>query len=98
MTRLTTSVMRRIGRGRNSADSATDRAPGLSRIVKLLRLGFQLRIVLLQKRTNLVGHREQLLPLLLVERDRKAPEAVHRHAALLAHFQADAAPALALEP
>src|SRR5258706_12793063 len=64
----------------------------------LLRLGLQLRVVLLEEGANLVGHREQLLPLLLVERDRKASQPVDRHAAFLAHLQADAAPALRLQP
>src|SRR5262249_4730484 len=62
-----------------------------------LGLGLQLRIVLFDELANIVGHRKQLPPLLFVERDGKASEPIHGHAALLADLQADAAPALALE-
>src|ERR1017187_7163456 len=62
-----------------------------------LGLRLQLRVVFLDECPKLVGHGEQLRPLLLVERDRKAAEAVHRHAALLADLETDAATMLTLE-
>jgi hypothetical protein len=64
----------------------------------LLRLGLELGIVLLEERADVVGHRQELLPLLLVERYGKSPQSIHGHATLLAHFQAHASTALALEP
>src|ERR1700730_8792333 len=51
----------------------------------------------LDEGANLVSHGEQLRPLLLVERDRKASEAVDRHPALLAHLEAGRPSTLALE-
>src|SRR6185503_17112681 len=63
-----------------------------------LGLGLELGVVFPEERLDLVAHREQLRPLLLVERHRKAAEPVDRDAAFLAHLEADAAPALRLEP
>ena len=40
----------------------------------------------LDKRSNLIGHGKQLCPLLLIERDGKATEAIDRHAALPANL------------
>src|SRR2546426_7351769 len=62
-----------------------------------LRFGLQLGVVFLDERPDLVGHGQQLRPLLLVERDREAAEAIDRHAALLADLEVDAATTLALE-
>src|ERR1019366_4875116 len=63
-----------------------------------LRLRLQLGVVLLEKRPDLVGHREELGPLLLVERHRKPPEPVDRDAAFFADLEAHAAAALTLQP
>src|SRR5262245_1801322 len=60
-------------------------------------LGLQFGVVFFDEHPNLVGHRQQLPPLLFVERDGKPSEPVHGHAALFADLQADAATALALE-
>ena len=49
------------------------------------------------ERADLVGHAEDALPLLLVEGDGEAAEPIERHAALLAHREACAAPLLRLE-
>ena len=51
----------------------------------------------LDKRSNLIGHGKQRCPLLLIERDGKATEAIDRHAALPADFEADGAPTFALK-
>src|SRR5215211_7496324 len=53
-------------------------------------LGLQFRLVRGNEGANFVGHIEQLEPLLLVERNRKAPETVHRDATFLAHLERDA--------
>src|SRR2546425_10440084 len=63
-----------------------------------LRFGLQLGVVLLDECANLVGHGQQLRPLLLVERDREAAEAIDGHAALLADLEVGAATTLGLEP
>ena len=44
-----------------------------------LGLRFQLRVMFCQKRSNFIGHGQQRDPLLLIERDGKATEAIHRH-------------------
>ena len=43
-----------------------------------LGLRFQLRVMFRQKRSNVIGHGQQCDPLFLIERDRKATEAIHR--------------------
>src|SRR5437867_1717858 len=52
-----------------------------------LLLGLQVRGVLVDEASDVVRHREQLQPLLLVERHREAAETVYGYAALLAHLQ-----------
>src|SRR3989449_5452424 len=77
--------------------SLTVRTPKVSGPLSLwFRL--QLGVVFLDERPNLVSHREELRPLLLVEGDRKAPEPVDGDASLLADFQAGAPPALGFQP
>src|SRR5688572_28192077 len=63
----------------------------------LFGLGLQFGVVLGDERTNFVGHREQLRPLLFVERDGKAAETVDRHASLLADPESEPPAALCLE-
>src|SRR5205085_965116 len=60
-------------------------------------LGLQLGIVLFHERADVIGHREQLRPLLLVQGHGKAAQPVYRYAALLAHAEARGAIASALE-
>src|SRR5215203_1729690 len=81
-------------RARTSTIASCIRA-GTSRT--LFRLRFQLRLVVLDEGTNLVGHRQELCPLLFIQGDREASESIHGDAALLAHLQAHTASALALE-
>src|SRR5215210_1540343 len=71
---------------------------GVSTCTPLLRLGFQARIILTDKCADLVGHRQQLRPLLLVQRHREAPEPVNGNSTLLAHLEADRASALVFQP
>jgi len=54
-------------------------------------LALQLRVVFGNERADLVGHREQFDPLLLVEGHREASEAIDRDAALLADLETRAA-------
>src|SRR5262245_7004576 len=61
------------------------RRPGGSGSLLRLELG----LVLPDEGPDLVGHVEELHPLLLVERDREATQPVDRDAALVAHPQAD---------
>src|SRR5207248_4325984 len=63
----------------------------------VLWFGFQLRLVLLDERADVVRHVEELRPLLLVERHREAAEPVDRHASLLAHLHGDSPAAPRLE-
>src|SRR5438270_421149 len=58
-----------------------------------LRLALQLRLVDLDEGADLVGKIQQLRPLFLVQRDRKAAEPVDRDAALFAHLERDRAAA-----
>src|SRR6185437_1438294 len=51
----------------------------------------ELPAVLVDEGVDLVGHAEQRLPLLGIERDREAAEAVDAETALLRHLQRDAA-------
>ena len=44
-----------------------------------------------KERSNFIGYGQQRDPLLLIERDGKATEAIHRHAPLLADLEADGA-------
>src|SRR5215510_13214146 len=82
----------------SSAPSMTQYDPGTADgPTSALGLGLQAGLVLLDELADLVGHSEQLRPLLLVQGDRETAQAVHRHAALLAHLETDAAAALALQ-
>src|SRR6185295_10629578 len=56
-----------------------------------LTLGLQLPLVLLDEGADVVRHVQQLLPLLFVERDREASQAIDGHRALLAHLHRDPA-------
>src|SRR5262245_22573508 len=56
---------------------------------ELLLLRLQLRLVCRNECANVIRHVEQLQPLLLVERHRKASHAVDRDGALLAHLHAN---------
>ena len=60
-------------------------------------LGLELRLVFRNESADLVGHVEQLGPLLLVERHREAAEAVHRDPSLLRHLERRRPAALLLE-
>ena len=62
-----------------------------------LGLRFQLRVMFRQKRSNVIGHGQQCDPLLLIERDGKATEAIHRHAPLRADLEADGAATVVLQ-
>src|SRR5918993_541808 len=77
------------------ADASRSTASRAAESELLLRLQF--RVVLLDERTDLAGHVQQLRPLFLIERDREASESIDRHATLLADFQAHRASALVLE-
>src|SRR5262245_45523466 len=55
-------------------------------------LGLELAVVVANEGPDVIGHVEQLGPLLLVQRDGEAAEPVDGHASLLAHL--DGAPAL----
>src|SRR5262245_7626793 len=48
-------------------------------------LGLELAVVVANEGPDVIGHVEQLAPLLLVQRDGEAPEPVDGHAPLLAH-------------
>src|SRR5256712_11971750 len=77
--------------------SLTIRTPKVSGPLSLwFRL--QLGVVFLDERPNLVGRREELRPLLLIEGDGKASEPVDGDASLLADFQAGAPAALSFQP
>ena len=65
---------RRCGGNRGGSGSARRLCPGLR---------FQLRVMFREKRSNFIGHGQQRDPLLLIERDGKATEAIHGHAPLL---------------
>src|SRR4051812_4150188 len=54
-----------------------------------LLLGLELRVVGREELADVVGHVEQLGPLLFVERDGKSPESVYRQAALFADLHRD---------
>ena len=56
---------------------------------QLLRLRFQLRLIFLDERANLVSHVEQPNPLLLVERHREPAQTVNRNGPFFAYLQAD---------
>src|SRR5581483_12401264 len=58
-----------------------------SLVRRLVALRFQLRLVVLDEGADLVGHVEQLGPLLLVERDRKSSESVDGDAALVGDLE-----------
>src|ERR1041384_2425639 len=60
-------------------------------------LRLQVGVVVADERADVVGHVEQLRPLLLVEGHREASEAVDRDAALLADLQRDALRGRALQ-
>ena len=68
-------------------------APESARCARALSplLALQLARVLAREAPDLVGHAEDLLPLVHVEGDREAPQAVEGDRTLLAHAQAQAA-------
>src|SRR2546428_9310844 len=73
----------------SSSRSRSATSPSSAEGTSALRL--QRRRVLADEGAQLVGHVEELLPLLLVEGHREAAETVDRNAALLAHLDAHAA-------
>src|SRR5262245_52025074 len=72
-----------------SAKYAGERGSGRTEASSVL--GLELAVVVANEGSDVIGHVEQLRPLLLVERDGEAAEPVHGHAALLAHLDAAAA-------
>src|SRR2546425_5474101 len=81
------------GRGRRLPRAPPGRGARPARRVRRARstLRLQRRRVLADEGTQLVGHVEELLPLLLVEGHREAAEAVDGNAAFLAHLDAHTA-------
>src|SRR5262245_8023113 len=61
-------------------------------------LGFELALVVADEVPDLIGHVEQLDPLLLVERHGEPAHPVHRDGPLLAHLQAASAALTSLQP
>src|SRR2546426_94919 len=82
-------VGRRCKNSRCHRDVNKERCLGLflPLTTRWIRLCFQLGVVFPDKDSDLICHVEQLRPLLLVERDGKPPEAVQRHAPLLADLE-----------
>src|SRR5438105_3650310 len=88
--RSTTARTTRASSGRGPGPASGGRG--------LLAFDLQSRFVLFDELADLVGHVEQLGPLLLVERHREAAQTVYRNASLLTDLESCGAAARTFQP